>query len=689
MKQLVLENEAYSLTVNGGIITSFIEKRYPHINLADMRGKLGTACYTRVDEDIRFLPHGDFTPYTDRCADYTEWEMIDDNKILCRDTKSRITAEYRMEESGVFITCETDNQDISGFGVNVDLNYMGKKGADYQNQLLPTSPYTSENGKYMYCIMTRPDGRFMVITAMTECDGWKISYSPFSWGHYIMNVQFLASFDKAYGGSGRGKIIVNLQCADTLGQVFEKIQALYQMPLCTNILSGGFRGNGQIKIYGQAEELLMGTPSGMTKKEVLSTTCKEKEAVLDLQNLEEFGFYTITPISDGMEGLSTTLWNGGDMLKLFDKSCDAVKKPYHGDRNLCEGGCFLWAMLLNMRLGNHRKYDKIVCEELDVIMGKREYIPGRTIVPRELNDFPAYHIYRSKRVQSQFFGVSILLEAYRVYGKEEILEFAVNTLQTLVEYYMIKGKVFNGEDYTTVCCPAIPLVDMAVFLKNRKDERYRIFERASLELAEYLCNRGFSFPTEGIRSDLVNEEYEDGSISCTALSLLYVCAHLTYRQEYVDFAEKVLTLHNAWTVYTPDARMQGSSFRWWETIWEGDGEGPAICAGHAWTIWRAEALFWYGYLKKDENALKESWNGFITNFCKTQADGSMYSCYEVDYIRGGGMEDVKKSRMQLQGEDVGIQYRIAHDYPLHKDNSLSRYAWARAAETWMRFHEYY
>ncbi|MBO5648448.1 MAG: hypothetical protein J6S76_00875, partial [Clostridia bacterium] len=182
-------------------------------------------------------------------------------------------------------------------------------------------------------------------------------------------------------------------------------------------------------------------------------------------------------------------------------------------------------------------------------------------------------------------------------------------------------------------------------------------------------------------------EYEDGSISCTALALLYVCANLKYKQEYVDFAEHVLALHRAWTIYTPDARMYGSSFRWWETIWEGDGEGPAICAGHAWTIWKAEALFWYGIIKKDAKALRDSWNGFVSNFAKTQVDGTMYSCYEVDYIRGGGYEFEKQYLSQLEGEDVHTRYVIAHDYPKHADSSLSRYAWARAAETWMKMPE--
>lgn len=660
------------------------------INLADAQGRLGLACYTKTGEDIRLLPHEELTPYAEYFAAYTEWVTKSKNRILCRDVENGITVDYHLEDNGLFMTCETDNNMLSCFGICISLNYMSKKGTDYKEQLLPSSPYTSEDGRYMYCIMTRPNGRFVVVTAMSECDGWKIKYSPFSAGHYIMDFQYLASFDKVYGGSGRKKVSVNIQCADNLTEVFEKIQALYRMPLCTNVLNGGFQGVGQVRVYGQADYLIVKAPSGAVRKEVIEKKLNSKETENCLGSeegimisMEEFGLYTVIPVKGQEAGLNTTLWNGGDMRTLFDKSCDSIEKPYHGDANLCEGGCFLWALLLNMRLGNHRKYDRIVRKELDIIMGKGEYVPCRTIVPHEENGFPAYHIYKSQRVQEQFFGVSILLEAFRVYGEEELLEYAVAALKTLTDYHMINGMVFNGEDYTTVCCPAIPLVDMAIFLKERKDGRYLIFEKAVLELADFLCKRGFYFPTEGQKSDLVGKEYEDGSISCTALSLLYICANLQYKQEYLDFAEEILQIHNAWVIYTPDARMYGSSFRWWETIWEGDGQGPAICAGHAWTIWRAEALFWYGILKGDQDALLQSWNGFVTNFAKTREDGRMYSCYEPDYIRGGGLEKVKKGRLQLQGEDISIQYRVAHDYPQHTDSSLSRYAWVRAVETWL------
>ncbi len=669
-----LKCNKYTAEISDGIITGFFAD--DGTNLADSRGAFGTVCYTLVSDDIRTMPHDDFEPYRDRCAKYTETARSGDNSLKCFDRTAGIETEYSLDEHALSISSSTDNPSISEFGINLDLNFLGKRGTDYRNQLLPTSPYTSEDGRYMYYILTRPNGKFAAVTAKTECDGWRIKYSPFSFGHFILRLQFLASFDRAYRGSGKKAISLSIFCADTLGEIFELIHRSFGAPLVRNVLSGGFDGYAAVRVCGDFDFLEIKAPSG-------KVTRQSHDGRIELS---EFGFYSVTPFLNGNAGLGSTVWNGGSFSALFDKSCDGIRKPYHPDDNLCEGGCFLWEMLLNMRLRDNKKFESTACEELEVIMAKRGTpIPRRTILPYPDSGFAAYHICKSTRIQEQFFGVSILLDAYRLYRDRELLEFAVSALGELVDNFMVGGMATNGTDYTTVCCPMIPLADMANLLKDEGDSRFLRFRRAADEMAAFLLRRGYDFPTEGTVSELSDTEREDGSISCTALALLYYCVHIEYKEEYALFARDILKLHRAWTIYTPDARMLGSSFRWWETIWEGDGEGPAICAGHAWTIWKSEALFYCGILFGDDEALLESWNGFITNFSKTMPDGTMYSCYEPDYIRGGGSPDVKAKLKQLRGEDHGIKYITAHGYPKHPDNSLSRYAWVRACATWFDF----
>lgn len=463
---MIIENSHYLVEFANGKIIGFYDLE-TNRNLAARNGICGTACFTLKSDDIRTLPHEPFESYADRTGKYDSVEFLGENAVVCKDTENKIITNCRMDETGLVLTSETDNPEISEFGLNLDLNFMGKKGTDYHSQLLPTSPYTSADGSHMYCLMTCPNGRFLIAAAQTFCDGWRIKYSPYSAGHYIQNFQILASFDQVYGGSGRKKLQIRLQCADSLESAFRQIQHIYQVPLCRNLLSGGFDGYAFVKAYGKADAFQVSAPDGHIYQ------MKPGEKI----TLTEFGLHTVTPICQGVPGLNTTVWNGGDMISLFDKSCDAIQKPYHTDDNLCEGGCFLWAMLVNMRLHNSRKYDAVVREELDIIMGKRKPVPRRTILPYPADGYPAWHIFQSNRVQEQFFGVSILLEAYKLYQRPELLEYATAALQELVADHMKDGMVYNGEDYTTVCCPMIPLVDMANYLKAAGDDRQNSLRR--------------------------------------------------------------------------------------------------------------------------------------------------------------------------------------------------------------------
>ena len=160
------------------------------------------------------------------------------------------------------------------------------------------------------------------------------------------------------------------------------------------------------------------------------------------------------------------------------------------------------------------------------------------------------------------------------------------------------------------------------------------------------------------------------------LLLIAVLAVLASCQkpEYVEFATKVLDFHDCYSVYTHHPCMYRSSLRWWETIWEGDADGPTICFGHAWTIWRAEAEYWYAMAVKNDERLLDSYNGFMSNLSKTDKDGNMYAIYRYEQLSGPAMEDRgwMVNRNNMEG------------FPCNQDRTLSRYAWARAADTWYK-----
>ena len=124
-------------------------------------------------------------------------------------------------------------------------------------------------------------------------------------------------------------------------------------------------------------------------------------------------------------------------------------------------------------------------------------------------------------------------------------------------------------------------------------EKSKEYYAAAEKMAKHVYDRGIFFPTETLIQDEAEPFIEEGSMSCSALTLLYFCAKVERKEEYIARAKEILDMHDNWVVKTDKAPMFFSSLRWWETKWEGDKDGNALCMGHAWTIWRAEADFWY------------------------------------------------------------------------------------------------
>lgn len=661
----ILENERLRAVLDGGgILRELYDKSECGKNLCDSLGLTGTACYTLKSDDITALPAPLCSPYCERNS--------------AKDSSIRVKSKAELTKHGLLLSVSTDSEEVSAFGLLLDLNFLDKPELDAYDQLLPTSPYTSRDGRYTYCIFTRPSGKCLVACATTPADGWKIHYSPEQCGHYIRGFQFLSSFDRLYGGSGRKEISVLLAPAADIGDAYRVIGEIFDAPYVTPVLSGSFDGRVTVSIGGDADTLLLLSPDG--KEEMLPVSQRTVTLSLPL-----FGKYTAVPLRRGTRGIDSVLWNGESYKDCVKRLAETVREPFHGDRNLCEGGCGTWFLIREMLTHKERLYDGIVKPDLAIVTGESTpYVPRRTIAPAQ-EGYAPYHIYKSDRIQEQFFGVSILLDAYRLYKDERYLHHAREALDELIDNRITEeGRVFRGEtDYTTVTCPVIPVVDMALFFKDKDPARYEKYAAVARRMADYVYRRGFDFPTEGAKSEK-KAQMEDGSISCTALTVLYVARFLDPKPEYIAFAREVLRFHNAFSVYSPDVRMYGSSFRWWETVWEGDADGPAICAGHAWTAWRSEALFWLGVLTKDTRLLLDSFNSFMSCFSKTDEKGNSYAAYLPDYLCGGGIDEIRRQMLTIPPEKQKKSYKLSHGYPENTDRSLSRYPWIRACDTWQK-----
>ncbi len=662
----ILENDLLRAEIgDDGLLSALYDKSEANKNLVDPEGKTGSACFTLKSDDVTSLPTSLCSPYAERCS--------------ATDPSIHIKSKYELTKEGLSIAISTDSEEISAFGLLLDLEFLDKEHLSARDQLLPTSPYTSSDGRYLFCVMTRPSGKCLVACATTPADGWRIHYSPEQCGHYIRGFQFLASFDRHYGGSGRREITVVLSPAEDIADAYRRVGEILSAPYITPITTGGFDRMAVVMPSLGVDEVRLSDESGNeTRYPVKDTT----PLVLPLP---AFGKYTATPYRNGVAGIDCILWSGCDYKACLSALSSTVREPFHGDRNLCEGGCGTWSLLREMLANRHKKYDALVKADLDIITGKTTpYVPRRTIAPMQ-EGYAPYHIYKSDRIQEQFFGISILLDAYRLYSDEDYLNHAIYAADELCDNRITRdGMVFRGNtDYTTVTAPVIPIVDLALFLKERDPVRSERYARVAVKMADFVLQRGFDFPTEGAKTGRA-AQMEDGSISCTALTLLYVARYIENKPAYLAFAKEVLRFHAAFTSYAPDCRMYGSSFRWWETVWEGDADGPAICAGHAWTAWRSEALFHYGILARDKHALLDSYNSFLSTFSKIDKDGNTYACYLPDYLCGGGIDEIRRQMLTIPEEKQKKSYKLSHGYPENTDRSLSRYPWIRAYDTWMK-----
>lgn len=621
-----------------------------------------SVCYTLKGDRLQTGEKPPFTPYIARkdalaYAGQGVWRA--------RDTGASVRISERGEDIVFSLSCPKD--DIGEWGLELPFNFMGKKrGGGWRNQFLLNSPYRSSDGKIQYCYLTKPNGKHLLVLFESVADGWMMEYSPYAYGHFFLGLKCLQRFAPAYKEEGgeHPPLVVSLIPVNGFEDALRAVSDRLQVPVLLPEKCGGRIGERvRLKVYGACDALEAGGRLRPFAEEFA---------------IEAQGLFPLVPCFRGKRGAGAVLYGYRDELSLWKASMDTVSAEdlKRTDGNLCEHQCWATAMLRYSSLfGGNEEYARKLKKILSVITAAGEArIPRLTVEKTE----EGYGVFRSDRIQEGFFGVSLLWDAYRRFGDGVYREYAVGLLDSLLRRYQradgrierVHAATGKREDYSTVCCLMIPVVDMALELRGKDEPRAARYARAAAALAEYLYRRGFCFPTENEVSDLTESEVEEGSVACTALSLLYYCAKIERNEAYLSRAKEILDLHDHWVMRTPIAPQFYSTVRWWETIWEGDKDGPALCCGHAWTVWRAEADYWYGVLADDANYLRRAENGFLSNFAKIGKDGRSYACWQADFITGGGET--------VRAEDV--EFRIAYGFPRHTDSGLSRYPWIRFAE---------
>ncbi|MEG0691459.1 MAG: hypothetical protein RR444_00035 [Oscillospiraceae bacterium] len=706
-----LNSGAFCISLNEETaqIDAIYDKRYSNeVDITDGSGKFGSFSFTTVFSDITKGEKPKYTPYVSQVGEYESMIQTSENGIQLQNLKESVLTELYLSDDEVIIETTEHNASFSEFGLNLALNFMSKKNGEWDTQFLISSPYLSDDRQFCFVFLTRPDGKNLLVVSEHPIDGYKIDYSDYSCGHFFDNLKLLSSFDSAYQlpqKTNRSMKVHIIPVGDYLSAL-KRVQEIFSVPICYYDVSTDFiLEKAVVHVIGNCDSVMAVFESG--RQIELSNIAPDTYCFM----VEEFGNTKITPFHEGKSGIGCVKFGLDGFKELYTRATNSVKQNYnqicpsdnlttshwlpHGavyvgnannpDRNLCESQMWANSALRYMRLfGIDQKISNDVKNLLHFIMttNEGEYLSRITMIPNHDSGYP-YNAYGDTRIQEAFNGINILIDAFQLFQEREYLEFAVTALSAILNYQLMPSgeirryeykKQGNHSDYTTVTCMVIPVVNLANLLKAQNDTRYIIFQEAAKKIADFIVTRGFDFPTEGSKSEKVNGEMEDGSISCSALTVLYVAMNLKLKESYLEFAKEILQKHDAYSVRVHDSRMYGSSLRWWETIWEGDFNGPSICCGHAWTIWRAEAQYYYGLLVKDSQRLLDSYNAYMSNFSQCDKDGNMFAIYQCESICGGG--DYKKSEQ--------VEFAITTGFPKKYDNSLSRYVFARAYETWFR-----
>ena len=683
---LRLENRFFSLSFSpDGILNSFLDKRNGG-EMTDGENRFGTIDYTLFNEDITTQKNKPpFTPYSSRQAEFGSASDTGKSVVLySEELQSR--AEYEcLPDGGVKICFEIGKKDVSEYGLNFPFNFSGKlRGGDWKKQLLFSSPYNSADNKSLLVYLTRPDGNHLALIGDGNVDGWKMDYSPYIFGHFFINLKWIGNFDRAYSRADRAKksFSVYMYAVKTYRDALEKMYEITGIPVANYKVSSGYCGEEtEIEVIGKCDGVKI---EGENK---IYPVKDGKAKIL----LSRYGLHSVYPVYDGgKKGADCVVFAFRNIRELFGDNLKRVGNEPIPEQlsNLCEGWTWVNTAVDYMcAYGKNSELEHKVQNALFAILTQDENkaIPHCTIFMKESGGYPPYNVFHSNRIQEGFTGIWMMLDLYRLYREEKYLKIALNMCENYLAAYQAEDgglkRVEAGklEDYTTVCAPLVVIVDATIAAEAAKDPRAEDFKKRAKKTAEYLYRRGFSFPTEGGTSDLTQPEFEDGSISCTALSLIYYCYKLESNEEYLRFAKEILEIHNAWEMYTQIAPMKNSSLRWWETCWA--DFGPSLCCGHCWTIWRAEADFWYGLLFADPDSMIRSYNGFFSNFSKQTQDGKLYGTYIIDYITGGGFDYSVYDRSKKNKPRFEITNRTLAPV---EDITEARYCYNRMYHTWFK-----
>ncbi len=572
-------------------------------------------------------------------------------------------------------------------------------------QFTVKSFYASEDRSLCYVYLARCGGNGGILIHSTDrCAAWRLRYGK---SPSILGLQMIFRFSREIlpeeENGAEINIGVSVSFHDDLAGALKFLAEKEGVPLiCAPLFSGMTGTRLAFRVVPADAEVRITDPSGGRSMR------KFRGGRGDVQLAEE-GFYRLLVRGAGGKTLEAVFHAHSPCFDILERVRQAWT-PYFRSFN-AENQCWVQAMTLaHQWLGYDKRMTDCLHDFLMVVgrqgrenegvfpypppsaestrrriekrrPGREHYLhDGRYFIDApspvgyEMDGefHPAGHIYKYHRIQDGFAYVETYLYAAEAFHCDAFYEDAVKIAEAhlkahqradgAIMRYGWRGKI----DYTTVIAPLLSLSLLYREMCRRNDSRAGRMKECILKGADYLLRRGMEFPTEGVPVHL--RWTEDGSISCTALSLLAVCRYVENRSAYLKRAEEILRFHDAWHIETFDARSCDTTFRYWETQWENEGEGHSINCGHGWNLWRGTAMFYYAVLTENAEAFRESFNTFQAVLCNFHPDGRVTSCFTPDYL----------PRRPLRKE-------LYHCYPPEAwGQVMPFYIWPRLRDTWFR-----
>ncbi len=677
-------------------------------------GGFGALAVTRRDEESVFLVPSNFSEGPPgKVVQFREHHLFahlieqTDDQIVCQNPITKHTITYNLHDHHFDIWLEGELAFANQVALDLDVAFMDLRQTDPPGyQYTVKCPYRSEDRSLCYVYLDRVVPPGLLITALVPAAAWRLRYN----GQVFVNngadfavqgLQMIGRFDTGIDPTAKAGPVrfgVRVSFPRNVREARSFIAREIGIPIVTAPVLGGDVGSTfAFQIEGPAVGAEIRSPSGVVTPVALTPV--GPGTFIGRVTPLEAGFFTLRTWNAAGRGSDCIIHASLPAIETLRRSTstlDPVVTVLNAEQQY-------WAQtfcLARQWIGPSDRNDALVYDALvrvgmqgttfvgpparpphetqiasDIPRNEDGYLNVPLPKPHEYKGkvFSPFHLHNSDRVQDAFEWIRTYLHAWRAYGSDDFYQYAVRIADTHISDNVdAQGRVYSlGEggldtlDYTTVCSPLQSLAELTVEMEGRNDPRASKTRQACVRIADYLLRRGLEFPTEGYSPYL--RWTEDGSIACTALSLLFAYHFIQKKPAYLEAARRVLEYHEAWRTDAPDARMLDSSYRYWETQWENDGEGRSINAGHAWALWRAEALYYYALVTGNPLSLLQSYNGYRTNLCKFMPDGISYSCFTPDFI-----------------PDRLRQKRPMHSYPKRRDGSISFYIWPRAAKTWLQ-----